>query len=168
MGEKKEIQDVLLERVQRKETKPSSSNESKIFVNGKSDILVSLAKCCHPIYGDEIIGFITKGEGVSIHKKECPNIMGRKERIVDVSWNVKEGDTFLTHIQVRTDNRKNYLADLISKSSEKNVYIDSVNTNEKNDETVYDFLLKTASKEELENFMNSLLSYSFVRSVSRV
>ena len=64
-------------------------DKNDIIVAGCDDILVNLASCCTPVFGDEIIGYITKGQGITVHKKSCVNMREIKDRLIDVEWNNK-------------------------------------------------------------------------------
>ncbi len=162
---KKNIQDILLERVEKNMDK--STSKCDVLVSGYDHILVNLAKCCEPIVGDEIVGFITKGEGVTVHKADCKNIHPQSERLIDVSWNYCEESSFFVTLYIVVEPGKNHLADIISKASEKNISVESVKTKESEIETRYEITVKVKNLEELENFCNSLCAFSFVRSVNR-
>jgi len=166
--DKKTLHDVYIERV----LTPLNNNQnilsnSDVLVDGQHNILVSLAKCCYPVLGDNIKGFITKGEGVSVHRANCPNLINKENRLVSVTW-ANKGVTYLAHIKIRTDIGKNYLLDIISKATTKSVYIDSVKTKTDNHETIYDVIVKVKNKEALDEFMQSLYSYTFVLGVDRI
>ena len=166
--EKKNVEDILIERVLSTNTSNKrKENKGDILVDGQTDILINLAKCCHPVYGDEIIGYITKGEGVTVHKKSCPNIQNKKDRFIKVEWNEKSASTFQTNVDVQTDSSKNYLLDIVSKATSKKVYVDGVRTKSDNLDTVYTITVKVTDKEQLEDFMNSLYAYKFVKKVER-
>lgn len=168
LEEKKE--ETVLDKILNNSSNTKKTNyKGDILVNGESGILVNLAKCCHPVLGDSIVGYITKGEGVTVHKSNCSNVQVKNERFVPVSWNnerEKEG-TYYASIMVTCEKEKNYLLDIISKSSGKNVFIDSVKTREKEEATIYELLVKTNGLESLENFMDSLYQYKFVKNVER-
>ncbi len=86
-----------------------------ISVSGYENMLVQLAKCCNPIPGDEIIGFITRGRGITVHRHDCrniPNLEEEKDRFIDVKWHVKAGRTFVTRINVIGEDRPNLIFDV--------------------------------------------------------
>ena len=164
--DKKDVQDVLIEKVANNHMEHKKNATSDILVDGKTDILASLAKCCKPVFGDEIKGFITKGEGVSVHRVDCSNIQGKTERYVNVSWN-DVGGFYYTGVRVVTDIQKNYLLDIISKATAKNLYIDSFKTKTEQTKTYYDIIVKVKNKDQLEDFIQSLYSYKFVLKAER-
>ena len=167
--DKKNVEDIMLEKVSQNNAnlKSNKNSNSEILVDNQDGILVNLAKCCQPVFGDDIVGYITKGEGVTVHKKDCPNVKNKENRFVKVEWNKEVSADFLTDIDVTTDISKNYLLDLISKATSKKVYIDGVKTKNKELETVYTLTLKVKDKEQLEDYMNSLYAYKFVKKVER-
>ncbi len=166
--DKSEVVDLYMERLL--STKPSKSQKpttSDVLVGGEDNILVSLAKCCHPVYGDDIKGYVTKGEGVSVHRSNCRNLLSKDARFIDVEWKPMSY-TYLAKIKVICETGKNYLMDIVGKATSKNVVIDSVKTKSDDSKTVYDLIVKVSGKEELDNFMDSLLQFKFVESVDRV
>ncbi|WP_067837264.1 RelA/SpoT family protein [Amphibacillus sediminis] len=115
--EKKELEDTI-EEVQHK-TKPNSPRrkDSGVRVEGVDNLLVRLAKCCNPVPGDEIVGFITKGRGVSVHRKDCPNmnIEGIKERTLHVEWESESASTKQYHVDLEISgyDRRGLLNDVL-------------------------------------------------------
>ena len=102
----------------RERTKPSSSG---IVVKGIDNCLVKLSKCCNPLPGDEIIGYITKGRGVSVHRKDCVNIhelFKEENRIIEVEWYNQEKVTYTVDIEVFANDRNGLLADIVQKINE--------------------------------------------------
>ncbi len=166
--EKKDVQDVLLEKVLTNQKNSVKRNyKSDILVNHEENIMVNLAKCCNPVKGDEIIGYITKGEGVSVHKVGCPNVPFESDRLIPVTWNDKKDTMYFTRVDVVCESHKNYLLDIIGKATAKGVSIDSVKTKERETDNVYELTVKTSNKETLEDFMNSLYAFKFVKGVER-
>lgn len=106
--------DVLIDRIINKSKKNNINSTSDIFVDNENDIKVNLAKCCKPIKGDEIIGYITKGSGITVHKKDCENISNIKERLINVSWGNLDSD-YLTRMSIKTNSIKDILLDIIKR-----------------------------------------------------
>lgn len=167
LEDKKNVQDILIEKVIRGEKNNLKNPKNEIIVAGSGDILVSLAKCCKPVAGDNIKGYITKGEGVSVHRQDCVNIALRKERLIDVEWNYDADNNYFTDIAIEVIPGKNYLLDLIAKATSKNLYIDSVHTKENEKGFLYEMTIRVKNKEELENFISSLQAFPFVKRVLR-
>lgn len=163
---KADVEDALIEKVN-KETKTTANYKNDIIVAGIGDILVNIAKCCKPVKGDEITGFITKGQGITVHKKNCPNIIGKEERMIDVKWNYQNESTYLTDLFIETDNNKNYLSDIIATFTKRNIHIDSFQAREYASNYVYDVTIKVKNKEEVERLILDLEMLSFVSNVSR-
>ncbi len=101
-------------------------NDSGVLVRGAADILVKLAKCCTPVPGDGIVGFITRGNGVSVHREDCPNVKGfndERERMIEVEWAGSTSTVFRVHIQVEALDRGGLLSDITRVLSEHHVNI---------------------------------------------
>ncbi|SHE31662.1 GTP pyrophosphokinase [Ferrithrix thermotolerans DSM 19514] len=98
-----------------------------IYVEGLDDVMVKLSKCCSPMPGDEIIGFVTRGKGVSVHRSDCSNAMAlfssEAERMIDVEWDLQSHGIFSTTIEVRSLDRSRLLADVARVLSEHHVNI---------------------------------------------
>ncbi|MBR1817400.1 MAG: bifunctional (p)ppGpp synthetase/guanosine-3',5'-bis(diphosphate) 3'-pyrophosphohydrolase, partial [Bacilli bacterium] len=166
--DKSEVVDLYMERLLASKPQNQKKNTtSDVLVGGEDHILVSLAKCCHPILGDEIKGYVTKGDGVSVHRSNCKNLFSSEARFIDVKWRPMSY-TYLAKVKVTCESGKNYLMDLVGKATSKNVTIDSVKTKSDDSKTVYELMVKVASKDELDRFMDSLLQFQFVESVERI
>ena len=107
--------------------KPSSSG---IIVKGIDNCLVKLSKCCSPLPGDEIIGYITKGRGVSVHRKDCANInelLKEENRIIEVKWYGQEKVSYTVEIEIFANDRNGLLADIVQKINASNAKLLGVN-----------------------------------------
>ena len=113
-----------------------------------------------------IVGYITKGEGVIVHKKDCPNIQ-TAERIIDVAWNMDSDISYDTNLVIRVLDKKNRLLDIVTKASFRDVYLDGISTETDGLETVYKVIVKTKNLESLNNFINDIKSFPFVTEVTR-
>jgi GTP pyrophosphokinase len=106
--------------------------DSGVIVMGASDVLVKLAKCCTPVPGDEILGFVTRGSGVSVHRRDCTNaasLLSQPERLVDVEWAPTAQSTFLVQIMVEALDRARLLSDITLVLSDQHVNILSASLN---------------------------------------
>jgi GTP pyrophosphokinase len=114
-------------------------SSNAIDVEGADDVLVKLARCCTPVPGDAIIGFITKGSGVSIHRNDCVNasdlVRNQSDRIVNVSWRLGAASVFLVNIQVEALDRASLLADVTRTLSDQQVNILSAAVSTSKDRT---------------------------------
>jgi GTP pyrophosphokinase len=118
----------------RRPVKPSS--DTGVIVKGITDVLVKLAKCCTPVPGDDILGFVTRGSGVSVHRKDCTNaasLLSQPERLVDVEWAPTSQSTFLVQIMVEALDRARLLSDITLVLSDQHVNILSASLNTSRD-----------------------------------
>ena len=128
-----------------------------------------IMKCCHPIPGDEIIGYLTRGRGISIHRANCPRIINEPERILDIEWTPVGNLTYPAPIIVECDNRPGMLADITTLIAQYKVNIDTIGSHRLNRETGYDqFTLEVNGIEQLEAIMESIRYLKGVRSVTRI
>lgn len=165
--DKKQIEDIMLERVNRKVINKKANYKDDIIVAGEGNILVSLANCCHPVPGDEIIGFVTKGEGVSVHKKTCPNISDKTERLIDVAWNNKEESLFNVSLTIKTNSMQNHILEIVTAASVKNVSINSIKEYENKEMLDYQVSVRVSNKDKLEQFIDEILKLNFVMEVTK-
>lgn len=114
---------------------PKGKTQSGIVVKGVDDVAVRFSKCCSPVPGDEIIGFVTRGRGVSIHRTDCVNVINLPEidraRLIDADWQEGSEETrgkYLAEIVIYAHNRNGLLADVSRALTEKNIDIMSMNT----------------------------------------
>lgn len=148
-----EVDDALFER---KLSMPKINYKSDILVEGNSNIMVNIAKCCMPIKGDEIVGFITKGQGISVHKKGCANVPNNSERVVDVSWNMDASNYYFTNIYVYVASGFDLLVNIITEVGKLGCIVRSCNTKEFDNKTMYEINIRIKDKEELDNVMKSI------------
>ena len=161
--DKHNVEDALLER---KREMPKINYKSDILVEGTPNIMVNIAKCCMPVKGDEIIGYITKGQGISVHKKNCPNVPLSSERVIDVAWNMESTNYYYTNIYVTIKDTKDILAEVITEIGKKDSLVRSCRTIEKEDRLIYELNIRIKDKEELEKIENAILKISNVTEVS--
>ena len=164
--DKKDVMDIYLSKITNRSTLSNKAIKGDIIVAGTDDILVTIASCCKPVKGDDIIGYITKGEGIAVHKKDCQNIKS-STRLIDVEWNMDSEASYLTDLIIKVIKGKNQLLDIITKASQKDVYIESVKTIEDVDSTTFAVTIKTTNSSQLEMFISDLKSLPFLISVER-
>ena len=100
-----------------------------VTVDGLSDIMIKFGKCCSPIPGDSIVGYLTKGQGVTVHRSECKSSITKaknQDRFVTVDWNISSNRTFIVRLKMVFEDRKNLLKDLTDATSALNIYIKSI------------------------------------------
>ncbi len=140
-------------------------NNYDIHVSGISDIHVNIASCCNPIPGDEIVGFITKNKGITIHRKKCHNIKG--DRLVNVSWNNQVKNLYLTRLNIYTNDNISHLTDLIGKISSIGININNATTYITNLKFNYKISLYVKSTTDLENIIKVLLKQEYITNIER-
>ena len=159
-----------------KENKPNSSNFSGIVVDGVEDCVVRFAQCCNPLPGDEIIGFITRGHGVSVHRKDCVNYLNQKDdpemkdRWVPVRYEGSGGKQgyFKCTLDIIAVDRIGLLADVSSALAMINIYIYESTARElKNGNAILSITVSIAGMEQLNNVINRLKKIKNVISVER-
>ncbi len=162
--DKDRVEDILIE----KRPQPIKVNyKSDVYVDGLDNILVNMAKCCMPVKGDKIVGYITKGQGITVHKENCPNVNLTDERLIKVTWNENTTNNFYTNIYVKVNENKNIMAELITEIGKKEAYVRSCNTIEKENYLVYVLNIRIRNTEMLEQVINSVAKMPYVASVSQ-
>ena len=164
--EEKTKEEIILDKIKSTKTTAKNSN-SDINVEGIDNIKVNLASCCKPIPGDRIVGYITKGNGISVHRSVCPNI-SESERLIDVSWNEISDKKYSTNLLISATDNKNVLIDIISKTSSAEVIIQSINTVNTNEDYMFDITILVPNKEKLVKFMNALNEVKSIKNVERL
>lgn len=147
-------------------------SSTAIEVEGVGDVLVKLARCCTPVPGDSILGFITKGSGVSVHRTDCINSddlrVNQAERIVNVRWLAGAGSLFLVNIQVEALDRARLLADVTRALSEQHVNILSASVSTSKDRVaISKFTFEMADTTHLDSVLAAVRSVEGVYDVYR-
>ena len=167
INEKEDSKQKIIERISKKEEN-KENYKNDVIVAGTDNILINLAKCCSPVYGDEIIGFVTKGEGVSVHLKTCSNIKGISERLINVEWNAFiEPKYYNTSLLIKTNINQNRLLDIVTIASTRNVSINNVSQINQGENVNYQIIVKVQNKNDLTLFMDDVKALSFVIEVIR-
>ncbi|MCI2958891.1 bifunctional (p)ppGpp synthetase/guanosine-3',5'-bis(diphosphate) 3'-pyrophosphohydrolase [Agromyces atrinae] len=150
----------------------SRNSDSGVLVRGAPDILVKLARCCTPVPGDKIVGFITRGSGVSVHQSTCHNVtslMREPERMIDVEWAPSSKSLFLVQIQIEALDRAGLLSDVTRVLSEHHVNILSANVSTSNDRLALSrFVFEMGDTTHLDRVLNAVRRIDAVYDVYRV
>jgi guanosine-3',5'-bis(diphosphate) 3'-pyrophosphohydrolase len=148
------------------------ASDSGVLVRGAPDILVKLAKCCTPVPGDEILGFVTRGSGVSVHRSDCNNVASLKqepERMVEVEWAPTSKSLFLVQIQVEALDRSGLLSDVTRVLSEHHVNILSATVSTSSDRLALSrFVFEMGDTTHLDRVLNAVRRIEAVYDVYRV
>lgn len=146
--------------------------DSGVLVRGADDILVKLAKCCTPVPGDEIVGFITRGSGVSVHRADCTNVKSLKsdpERMIEVSWAPTTKSVFLVQIQVEALDRSGLLSDVTRVLTEHHVNILSATVSTTKERlAISRFVFEMGDAVHLDRVLNAVRRIDAVYDVYRV
>ncbi|HEU0180632.1 MAG TPA: bifunctional (p)ppGpp synthetase/guanosine-3',5'-bis(diphosphate) 3'-pyrophosphohydrolase [Agromyces mariniharenae] len=148
------------------------NSDSGVLVRGAPDILVKLARCCTPVPGDEIVGFITRGSGVSVHQAACHNVqalMREPERMIEVEWAPSSKSVFLVQIQIEALDRAGLLSDVTRVLSEHHVNILSANVSTSTDRLALSrFVFEMGDTTHLDRVLNAVRRIDAVYDVYRV
>lgn len=144
-----------------------------VTVKGLNNIMVRFAKCCGPVAGDEIVGYITKGRGISVHRKDCANIKSlpieEQHKLVEVSWGTSQGEDYISEIQVRGEDRSGLLTDIMTIISEANLQLQALNAKtSKNNIASINIKLRIKSIEQLKELMRKIRRLNGVMEVYRM
>ncbi|MBE0069379.1 RelA/SpoT family protein [Thermoanaerobacterium thermosaccharolyticum] len=143
-----------------------------VIVKGEDNVMVRFSKCCSPVPGDEIVGYVTKGRGVSIHRKDCPNIKDYvydKNRIIEVEWDQGKNIAYQADIQIMANDRYGLLTDVTSILADIKISVRAVNARTTKDNVaIINLTLEITSREQLEKIMNKLKALDGVTDVYRI
>ena len=146
---------------------PEKSIDADIIVSGIDKVKVGLANCCNPVYGDEIVGYITKGNGISVHRINCHNLDMLEDRTVDVTWNSNINKRYLTCLLVYTKDSDNHMLDIVQTISMMNVNVDGIKLMSKSDDSVYEVNCYVTGIEQLNKLLANLCKNSYIDKVER-
>ena len=166
----KDLSEMLAELKPRKSKAKASHG---ILVKGEEGIMVKLARCCNPIPGDPVVGYITRGSGVSVHRADCPNVLSNnpdeQSRLIEVAWDISLDAAYKVNILITANDRANLVGDILTITSESKLNIFSMNCKaDKNKIATMQFGIDINSLEQLEYVMNRIRRLKGVYSVERV
>lgn len=158
-----------IENIQQRSQRKKSQPKSGVVVKGIDNCLIKFAKCCNPVPGDEIIGYITRGRGVSVHRKDCINFGDKeKDRLIEVEWYKDINAAFLTEVQIMANDRESLLADVTSAISEYKIPIKAINAKTTKDEiSIINLALEISDIDQLEKLIKRIRRIDSVFEVSR-
>lgn len=161
------------EKIPDSKKKPKDPTASGVTVKGVDNLMIRFSKCCNPVPGDEIVGFITKGRGISVHRKDCTNVVNLPEqervRFIDVEWDeVKRGLSYDADIQILSEDRKGLFSDLSKACEDMNVHITGVNAKSDKDKLAHITLtLSISNTNQMEKVLARLRMVGGVQDVYR-
>jgi GTP pyrophosphokinase len=147
-------------------------NSQGVRVIGVDNLLVRFAGCCKPVPGDEIVGFITRGRGVSVHRATCTNLPAfedERERLIDVEWELEVESNFNVQIEVVGHDRRGLLNDVLQAVSENKTYMSAISGRaDKNKTAIIQMTIMIRNTEHLNRVMDRIHRVRDVHSVSRI
>ena len=153
----------------------NTKNKSGIVVKGIHDVAVRFSKCCNPIPGDEIVGFVTRGRGITIHRTDCINVLNMSEmdrtRLIEAEWqqpDTKQAEKYMAEIQVYANNRTGLLVDLSKIFTERKIDLRSINSRtNKQEKATISMSFEIGSKEELRSLIEKIRQVDSIIDVER-
>jgi len=170
--ELEELEKKLLERQEKdKEKKQKKHSENGVIVKGIDNCLVRLSRCCNPVPGDSIIGYITRGRGVSVHRSDCPNItgsQGEKERLIEVKWYTSSNVAYKAEVTVMAYDRTALLMEVTNAIAEAKIPLKAMNARTTRDQiAIINLTLEIIDTEQLDKIIKRLKKIDGVFEVTR-
>jgi len=167
---KPEEEEGAIEKVEqpvRRKDRPKSS--AGISLTGIEDIMVRFGKCCDPIPGDEVIGFVSRGRGITVHKADCPNVQGAEpDRLVELEWNIKERHTYPVHMRVVCKDKKGALAEISAVIASSDVNISQAHVDTGDLSAVFNFRVDVSDLNQFNKVVSAIRRIKNVQSVERI
>ena len=155
-----------MERIARKVRRPDTG----VRIKGIGDLMVSFGKCCQPVPGDQIIGIITRGRGISVHRVDCPNTFGPtidEDHKMPVEWDVGEGQTFPASFVVRGNLTSSFLADVSKAIADQGVEVMGASMATEDGQVVARFRVAVGNLHRLKKLIRTIGGLKGVREVER-
>lgn len=161
----------LLSELKPRTSKAKSSHG--ILVKGEDGIMVKLARCCNPVPGDPVIGYITRGSGISVHRTDCPNVMSNnpeeQRRLINVTWDVATDSVYKANILIQAADRPGIMVDIMMAISENKININNISSrSDKNKAASVHLGLDIVNISQLETIMNRIRRIQGIYSVERM
>lgn len=155
--DEKDIIAELEEKLQKPEQEQRRRSTNGIKVKGIDNVMIRFARCCNPVPGDEIFGYITKGRGVSVHRKTCPNandFLQQPERLIDVEWSTEVKVSYNADVEIKAYDRKGLLAEITNIVDESKININSFYSRTTKDRmAIVNFILEIHDVEQLNKLI---------------
>ena len=139
-----------------------------IVVSGVDQVRVNLAQCCNPVFGDDIIGYITMGNGISVHRSNCHNLTSLDDRNIEVSWNQNFNKRYLSCLIIHTNDQQDHILDIIQKTSMLDIPVDSIHTINKVGEVIYELKVYVRNLEHLNKLLLEISKQSYIEKIERI
>ena len=175
---KKEVHPELTERETVLQQKPqegrgkANKQSQGVTVKGIDNIMVRFSRCCNPVPGDEIVGYITRGRGVSVHRKDCPNLLDNNEsadRLIDVEWDTSKPLSFQAEIQIRAADRKGLLSEITKILSDSKHTVNALNARTNKERmAILNLTIEINDIDELDKLMQKFRNLKGTFDVHRV
>ena len=142
--------------------------DADIIVEGIDRIKVMIANCCNPLPGDEIIGYISKNNGITVHRSKCPNLERLEDRMISVKWSDNPKSKYLSSILITAKKSDKAMLEIMQRASTSNISIDNIKTLSKTDIVMYEVDLWVSNLERLNNFIRDLNALDYIESIERI
>jgi len=167
----KELEERRRDRQLNRSRQPRHREAKGVAIKGVDNLLVRFSKCCTPVPGDEIVGYVTRGRGVSIHRTDCPNVQSLSQdsgRQIEVAWNTSEKESFPVDLELKAVDRMNMLSAIMNTIAEGQTNIEAVNTRKLKDDIALILLtVDIYNLEHMQALINRLRQVDGVVSVRR-
>ena len=162
----------LIDSKVKKKKKDTEKSTAGVKVKGSDNLLIRFSRCCNPVPGDEIVGFITKGRGISVHRKDCVNMLSipenEKSRLIEVEWDTKEAGSYNVDICILSEDRKGLFSDISRTCEDLDIHIAGVNAKSGKDQIINITMSLTISDtKHMEKLLRSLRNIPGVADVYR-
>ena len=170
-GSKEEELLAKMESNKNKKEKPKQTSDHGIIVKGVENCLVRLSRCCNPVPGDSIVGYVTRGRGVSVHRTDCPNVVSMSEtenRMIDVRWAEKSKSTYIVDISIQAIDNSTLLLQIAKLIAESKLPMKAINARTTRDNyELIDLTIEISDRSELDKLVKKINGLENVLDVSR-
>ena len=144
------------------------SQDTDIIVDGIDKIKVNISNCCNPLPGDDIIGYISKNNGITVHRISCPNLDRLEDRMINVKWSDEPKSKYLSSILITAKKNDKAMLEIMQRASTGNISIDNIKTLSRTDNVIYEVDLWVNNLERLNIFIRDLNALDYIDSVERI